>query len=658
MSSIHQLRQDLGGESEDARFAAWMEIYQSGDDEIQIERERILSGSDSILKVFFARFLAKVPEERSVDYLCRLLSDENSVVRETAKRSFERNSCESKLKKLLPLLLSPSIPVRSIAIEKLSRGGVMEAVQPLLMLFHKAFELHDNLLLNELLTAFRHLPDRIAFRSVLRCLHHEEEEIRVKVVLVLGALYELGMEPSRKYLTQSLTDPSPRVRRVILWCLKKDFSRKNLRSFLHFSAEDPDPLVRQEALLGLRHFNSRNVVGHLLAVLVREKERLVKLQCEGVLLGMPEKELVRSLRRLLGKQDEKLRAKALLLLAEFQPDSEELYRLVTERLQRSPHDRGKLPFIEALGLFNLAKVIPHLEKELKGSGPLAYAAMTSLVRLWDKGIKVDLLRYLSDLQISPLLKQIILRSFVRKGASFLASQDLLKILTQFLKDENINIRYLAAQGLMTLDPAKAFDPVLEAFLKETDQTSLKFMKEGIFQTLWRDPRQLVDAIARYRTHPEVIALFFSALKERPVSGDQFLSLLKSLALPPVGLFSSEYRHLGNDLIRFYLSHKKITLTSLLECLSDLSERWEILSSLTAFLEKEPDLRVALSADLVRQWLSDPEEDHQRTIVSLLGFSEGYEATQPLVEIVCDDQRSFLHEEAVRSLHRLIGENYA
>ncbi|MBI2501419.1 MAG: HEAT repeat domain-containing protein [Deltaproteobacteria bacterium] len=429
-------------------------------------------------------------------------------------------------------------------------------------------------------------------------------------MLVLGALYELGMEPSRKYLTQSLTDPSPRVRRVILWCLKKDFSRKNLRSFLHFSAEDPDPLVRQEALLGLRHFNSRNVVGHLLAVLVREKERLVKLQCEGVLLGMPEKELVRSLRRLLGKQDEKLRAKALLLLAEFQPDSEELYRLVTERLQRSPHDRGKLPFIEALGLFNLAKVIPHLEKELKGSGPLAYAAMTSLVRLWDKGIKVDLLRYLSDLQISPLLKQIILRSFVRKGASFLASQDLLKILTQFLKDEN-------------------------------NQASLKFMKEGIFQTLWRDPRQLVDAIARYRTHPEVIALFFSALKERPVSGDQFLSLLKSLALPPVGLFSSEYRHLGNDLIRFYLSHKKITLTSLLECLSDLSERWESLSSLTAFLEKEPDLRVALSADLVRQWLSDPEEDHQRTIVSLLGFSEGYEATQPLVEIVCDDQRSFL-----------------
>ncbi|MBI2982205.1 MAG: HEAT repeat domain-containing protein [Deltaproteobacteria bacterium] len=650
MKSSEEIRTLLSGESEDARWNTWMELYRSHDGAALEEIRKIIHGKDPLFKILFVRFLGRIAEEEAVKYLVQLLEDENQVIRDASQNAFERNRFERKNQLLLPLLHSPIPHTQRFAIEKVSLGGLMEAVPLLLSLFPKA----PGTLLSPLLTAFRFLPDERTIPLLLPLLKDPQEEPRFKTVLVFGALHEANVSQARKYLYEALDDKAPDVRKAALWGLRKPSSTRYYQKVKIISVNDPDPSVRREALKGMAPFETLETVTHLLKVLTLEKERNVRLRCEGILLGMPPALLTQGLEKLLMKDP--AYEKAIALCASLHQNPERFFNFIRDRLQSEKEEKKKISLIEALGEVGDERAIPVLRDFLNGPITAAYTAMLSLSKIWKKQTAPDLTPYLQEAGLPILLKQTVLKFIARSGRSLCRPDDTVSLLIPYLDDQNTNIRYLAFQGLAKISPESAYEALFRALPKETDPASRKYFVEHLAASGWKYLPSLIGALVKHRDEPEILSVMIRMLASLRPSAGHFLDLFEALASPPLSLQKTDLKNNLADFLVHFLESDPSLLNPVLEKLQNIPARDALLRTLLDRLRmKKRPIRWTLPFEKWRSWFVTGQPHEKTLLVELLEYGEGCQSIPFLVSLVTKSAEPSHQRAASHSLQRFIQE---
>ena len=191
MNTLEEIKENISGPSDDARFTGWMALNTSKEPEIMEEINKILLSEDAILKVLLLRFLAHVHEQRSIDYIRQMLVDHNIVVVDAAIKSFDKNKFDDKLECILSVIHCDMPKAQYFAIERLALGGVVKVADALLEMIDNA---NEELLL-VILTALRHLANRQMVKPLKHYFYDKREKIRFKT---LYALIPLGLRVLHK----------------------------------------------------------------------------------------------------------------------------------------------------------------------------------------------------------------------------------------------------------------------------------------------------------------------------------------------------------------------------------------------------------------------------------------------------------------------------
>lgn len=650
MKAIDDIVSCIRGASEDARFEAWMMLYSSTEEVQQEEIPRIISGRDNVLKMLLTRFLAFIYEEKAVVYLRDMLFDGDAEVIDAAVKAFDKNAFEGKLKKLLAVLHAPNPDARIFALERLSQGGMKEA----LPMFINMLKTADENLTAGILAGLRYLPDKRLLYEIKPYVSHENEEIRFRAGLVCGSLLEERISRARRILVKLLSDSSPRIRQAALWSLRKRPHRGDLKYLMAISSGDPDPRVRQESLLGLADFPSAQAIRQLLFVVVNDSNRMVVLKGESVLLAMPVKKLIAGLKRLLNVSDKRIVNKAMLLFAEFQKNSTSYYRYLIKGLRRAASDKEKLPYVEALGIMGRFEAVSELESLLSGSPLLSYAALIAILRIWGRREDFETLKYLTYPGFSSVMKQMVLKHFLKADNLKMYRRDLTDHFIELLSNSNLNLRYLAAQALSKVPENFIVDPLLQMMLRETDLSSIKLLRENIANILRAKPDLFPEIFERYRHNEAAVHLIFGYLREVSLSRSESLRLFTQLFTDANRFLVTEHGDEFAELICQFLTHHKLTPEDLLEALRPFDLRHTVLDTVMKILKSLQGIKLTLSVPKFMTELKARDDFSKKPLIELLAFSDSSEAIPALVSVTCDDAFLEFHQTASRGLGKVMG----
>lgn len=639
----------LGSFSEDARFSFLMEIYSGSVAETDRQIDSIYRDPDPSSKIYWARFLSHISEEKAIVYLVRLLEEKNPVVFAVAQKAFERNVFDNKWRFLKTLLQSSSDKAKEYAIEKLSQVLIRDALEEILLLLERE---EDKFLL-PILKALRFFADESGFSTVLKYLSDPREEVRFQATLAMVALYEGEYRYARKPLYKVLEDLSPQIRKAVLWGLRKRSSPRDLKIILAKVQTDPDPGVRQEAILALASYPRFQVIQFLIAVLSEEKEKSVLLKAEGVLLTMPQGLLVESLWKIIKKGGGKLRPKALQVLAEWGWGEERFVRYLLRTLSKTEGIQKQMPLLVSMGFTGNPKFIPCLAAFFQKNSVLGYAAVQSLMKIWKHHpAQVPIQRYLEDASLPPLFKQSILKQILKTGMrqDFLAT--LRPTFLKLLQDKNLNIRYLSAQVLASVTSEIVLLAVAKAILEEDDPNYSQFLKECIRKHLTKKPAWMGPLLNQYRKDQRAISLFFSVMTEANLFGEDLMLLLLSLLKSPVLFHQSSERMFLKDFLTSLFHQKKLKLELLLQRVEGIPGRDDFCILLGAALKENRALNAAAAVPILREWFPESSFEAQRAILDILSSQSDRATLSFLVSVVCHPERRGLREDATQGLKRL------
>lgn len=650
MMDVANLRRDIEGASEDARFMAFLRLYDSRAPEAKAEITRIITLSDPVLKLMFLRFLGHVGDERAISYICQMLEDDNNVVVDAAERAFDRNRYDKKLKLLTPLIASSHRRTQLIAIEHVAQVGWMDAVPLLLNLLDHP----DDELLLAVLSALRFLPSRSALVPVMKFLEFPNDEVRFRAIMVLGVIYELYDLGLYSVLMRCLQDKSAHVRQATVWSLRRKSKRRTISVFMQLSAHDVDPMVRQEAISGLQLFPTSVVIRHLLDVMMTDSNHMVTLRCESVLLGMDHEALLGGLEHIVNKSTGRLRHKAILLSAEFQRGSDRYYRFLIKGLKSATDDRDKVVYIEALGALGDRRAAQELVPYLQQSSVVAYVAMASLLKVSDE--TWPFLAYLESPDGSLLLKQMVLRYLIRRNHLVAVHQDRLeKCLLTYLEGDNINMRYLAAQVLVGISSKVAQEALLQAVQIETDPTSLRLLKGSLMDFFTKDPAGFVSFLHEKRHDAKTFATLCSMFKQLIWNGVDVVAQLPHLLSYELVETGDHYVTCCSEWLGDQIVAGRVKLDDVLRTLEHTIVIDVVLQKITTQISRVPSLQLAISPTLLRRRLEEGNDIERDAVIELMGMSHSRSSVPVLVSIVCNNQMEKFHDQASRALARITQE---
>ncbi len=626
--SLPEIRKMIEGPSEDARFSAWTELYTSNDPEVLCELDRIIASNDPILKILLIRFLGRIDEARAVSLLVRLLEDSNTVVVEAAKKGFERNRFDLKFKFLLPLVESSSKQAQYYSIEQLALGGVMDVLDLLIVQLSRA----DEPLLNQILMAFRILPEKRLIPLVLPFFNHSREEIRYKTVHVLGAVYEMGHTSARRHLLRALKDPSPRIRQASLWCLRRRKCWRDIKYLFSISLRDPDPFVRQESLSEMALFPRYRVIRQLVKILVSEKNRNVLLKGEGIVAGLAKEKLIPALKKLLKGGSIAIRNRAMILLAENSKESPFLYRYIVNQLKKTEDNREQVVLIEALGILENKKAIPLLESYLSRDPLISYVAITALLSVWKKDPNMPALDYLQKKGLNPLARQLILRDIVRYRPASLNTPEMEDCLVSLLQDVHLNVRYLATQALSLIQSQRAFEPMVITLQAESDPTTFKLLKQSVIASVKQNPKLLVQTITKFEDDQKIVKTLLELMKEVILDKETACQLLRSLFEPPLSLLGTSFHHDAMVFVLNHLAQKRISFDEILDVVEKSRERIHFITSIAKAYARGDYFSSHLPFDRLKKWFDEGSSEEKEALIELFGASQLKEAQSCLIAI--------------------------
>lgn len=643
MLDLVEFRKRIEGDSEDLRFEAWMNLYSSAELKAREEVEAIIKGTDPILKILLARFLARVYEDRALEYLCRLLCDSNLVVVDIAIRCFEKNLHENRIAKLLPVIRAPLFKAQAFAIEKLCLGNVPESLDPLLGLLQQA----QDTLLEHILSCLRHLPDKRLIPVVKKFLTHASQKVRFHAIMVLGSLYEAGHFECRKYLVEALGDSHPRIRQAILWVFRKVPARSDLRHFLHFSREDPDSNVRQEALLGLTVFPNSRVVQHLLKLLVSDKDRMVILKGEAVLLSIPQKKLIRGLKKVLKDREFAVKSKAVVMFSEFHPAlSRGYYVFLMKEIRGARSTKEKIPFIQSLGIAGFAEALPYLKEMIHAPDHLlGYTAMVSLLKIYSRSLVFPILEILRDDKLSDLLKQMAMKYFVKVADRSQFTTELLLFLKDYLNSPRINLRYLAARVLIASEDEHFLQPLFEMILSEPDPSIRQLLRDYVTQAIAKNPKLFLKTARIFCHEAQAMQALFAFFQEALLPADKIFQFLQDC-------FKADYAELlllfPQDFVRIFerfLRRGEISFVTLMDLMDTTSHQSILLPDLFRRLEAHEGMNPVVRARDWQRWLHEAKHLDPVLVIQFMSLVPGRETLGMLMGILSDSLKSAWHEAA-------------
>lgn len=650
--NIQEIRNRIEGDSADSRFEAWALLYSSLEPEASQEMESIMTGSDPILKILLARFLSRVYEDKAVEYLCRMLCDTNSVVIDIVIRCFEKNLYEAKLPKLLAVLNAPVYKAQSFAIEKLCLGNVPEILDPLLTLLKAA----HNQLLEHILSCLRHLPDKRLMSVAKKFLIHESQKVRFHAIMVLGSLYETGHGECRKYLVAALKDPHPRIRQAILWVFRKISTRSDLKYFLCFSRQDPDSNVRQEALLGLAAFPISRVVQHLLKLLVSDEDRMVILKGEAVLLSIPQKKLIRGLKKVLKDREFAVKSKAVVMFSELHPALSQGYHVfLMKEIRAARSTREKIPFIQSLGIAGFAEAIPYLQEQTHSPDQvLSYTAMVALLKIYSRSISFPILEILRDELLSDLLKQMAMKYFIKVADRSQLTRELMVFLLDYLGSPCINLRYLAVRVLIASEDDRFLEPLFGMIIAETDPSIKQLLREYMIQAIAKNSLLFLKISKLFCLHRQPMTTLFAFFDEAFLQRESVRQFVKNCFDPAyaelLSLFPHEFAHIFQKLLK----HHDVTLVQLMDLMDTVPQNSILLEELQRLLETGTQLNPVVTRGDWHRWVYESKELDRVSLVRLMRLVPNHDTLGMLMGILADPAQSTLHETARLALRQRIG----
>lgn len=651
MTQATEILGRLPGMSEDARFEALKGLVSDPDHANKKAFEDAISASSPLVKLLYVRFLGRWRDEAALNSLIGLFFDANPAVIEACRKAFDRHQDPRKWGRLIPVLGAPVREARHYAVDRLGQGAVRQAVMPLLRLLAS----NTDETVERVLSALRHLPEKVFLEDIPAYLHHSREGVRFKAALVMAALYEEGYGKARYVLTHALKrDGASRVRQAAAWGLRRRKSKRDLELFMACSVGDPDPMVRQECLLALGAFPSPRVISHLLGVLVNEKDRMVVLKGEGVLFSVPVPKLTKALSRIYRSADRALSVKALLMFAELEEESRPFSRYLVRRLAKARQDGDKLPYIEAIGLLRRHDALPMLESLLGSSPLIAYAAMAAIVRIWGNDAGFPALRYLSDPGLSALIKQMVIKNFVRNESWPADDPGLMRMFHELLSSENLNLRYLSAVALSRFPNEQAFEPLLDMLLRETDPSSLRLLKDSVAHMFTGNPGLFAAAFEKYGKDPGAVALLLSYLEDVRLSSENIHALFGALFAEFSDATPIVNRKILYKTLFHFVSHRLISLAQVLDIVIKSGKRAEAAAFLAERLREHPGLRLDVPVGALVSEFEDGSRFARADVLEFLSRGDPGEAVPALATIVARRDYAEYHSQAARGLRLLTG----
>lgn len=659
MTTWEEIRQ-FHGMSEDARFTGWMEIYSSPSDEAREILQKILSSEDTKLKYLFIRFLIHRHERRAVHYLQELMLDANPQIVKAAIHAFEKNQCPAKIQELIPVLKAPLPLAQGYAIDTLSQSRCSESLPHLHRMIVEAGEKttetpEPNEVLPKLLSSLRLFMDKKSLPILIPFLKNECEEIRLKAVQSLGAFYASGILSLRKRLLRMISDDSPRVRQAILYALSRRPMRRDLSLTLRLLKSDPDPSLRREALIHLSHFPTPPVIRHILQILTESHDPAQILKCESLLLRMPEKRLIPGLRKIIRKERGEIRNRALIILAGLsglQKDSQECFHLLVQSL-KTETIQEKVPILEAFGRLQNQRAIPILEEYLHSPFLTSYTAMTSLIQIWNRLETVPFLKYLSDPDLEPLLKQSVLKNLIRRGGHYPYDKGLLDCLMGFFRGDRLNLRILSAQALVHSREPEFLQRLLEGILEENNPVFTPLIGQYFHHFFQADLGRFIASCMNLPKKRPLLNPLFSIMQNVSVSDEEAQSLLSVFFGLYDPLPDPSCSSLIMERIISWLLAGKITVPRLIQELNATTARGFWLNLLAKHLEIHSGRRIEFPFAPLKAWLQDQDKTVRRSAVRLMGSGGGRPSLPVLVSMICNPQAETLHKEAAQALGKLI-----
>jgi HEAT repeat protein len=646
--NLDQLRNRIESRSEDERYSAWLELYGSRAPEALEEIKKIITGADPLLKITLARFLAQMHESKAVHYLVELLEDETPEVFEGARIAFEKNLFPFKLDVLFPRVKSKSRDARYYAIEKLATARKFVVVDPLIELLHGP----DEIDLLVALSALRFLPHRGLVPHLIPLLSDPREEVRFRTILVFDALNENYYLLSRKVFFVAFRDLAPRVRHAAIWSLRKTPTSKSIRYLTDLSLNDADPMIRQEALLALGAFPTSSVMTHLLTVLVKETVVMVSLKAEAVLLRMPYDALFRGLKKNLNHKNNAVASKALSLLADLKIHKSYTFSYIRKALGQSKDDKRKIHLIESLGRLGVTDAIPILEAFITQSPILGYTAMLALVRLYPTSTAEPLVKTMINPKINIVIKQIIMKHLIRHGSKMRFPQTLVQSLLSYLKDPNLQMRYLACEALQYTSDPSILEHLFETLLKETDATIIKRITTTLVAIFRNNPANIPGLFELNLHNQAAVAHLVDILRSYCETHEQTTRLLRELLSGNLRLLDTAHRAHMLDLIWFLLNKHLITLNELLA----LMDRQETIEGLLRFLITQLHASKHISLELpfgqLNQLMSQDNPELQQLVIELSAYANSLEAIPLIVKSLNKPGLDYLQKPGVEAIRHL------
>lgn len=666
ISNIDQLQEAFKDANDDEKFLIWSKIYKDSVKTNTAEPhtlelsliEKIIQSDQAILKISLCRFLAHVEEENVIRYIINLFFDKNEVVIENAIKAFDKNHYDGKVNFLLPALNAPNRLAQFFAIEKLTIHGIEESIPILIRLIPSASEA----LLQKILGGFRFLPDRRAIFDIVPLTEDPRDNIRFQAILAMSALYESGYRKAFKSILHHTEDPYTAIRQAVFWTLRRVPKKENRKYFLKAFEKDPEPLVRQEAVLGLSLYPSKYSISKLIDIYLKEKDRLVQLKAEAVLLAVPLRILKPCFNKFLRKKDSHIRQKIIPLYAYFRQGSKQYAQYLAKQLSQTQKETEKLAIIEAIGIISHKNSTAVLEKNLYNSVLVAYAAMSSLIRINHSEKSFPLLKYLQDSKIPELCQQIALKHYLKIASPQHKPSGIINALIKLLNHPTLNMRYLASQALVKFDEPSAFAPFARSLLNEKDPTASKLLETSLIQFIEKYQEKLLPSMSELINDHKALLQVLALFKKCRLSGKEFLSLWPKLAETPLDLLKSnadEQEALVN--IAFPLIKNQIILyNDLVQSLASQDSKNKLIRLLHRKLKKEKDFHFPIHFIPPKDWGIEEELLSDRILI--LGYSNNNLQIKQLVRIICHTKHESNRKAAQIALNHITehlpGENAA
>lgn len=640
--------------SEDESFRLWSDIYdrstistlKSSD---LATFDDILLNSDDVLKIYMCRFLAHKEAEQAVLYLLELMKSKNTTVQENAIKAFQKNKYANKIR-LLVKIISFDIPQTSLnfAMDSLATHAVFEAVLPLMNLLRTPGIGTE--LIEKILQAFRHIPDKRIWTDLKPFLQDKSESVRFFALTALGALYENGFIRARKYILSHINDHSSRIRQAMVWSLRRRSHRRDWTIFWNIITSDPDPQVRQEAVLSMNNYPSRNTIIRLIRCQSKEKNRVVQLKIQAVLLAMPHNLLLRILRSEIKTTDIEYRTILMKLYVYFESDKQYCYSHLSKIYSSAASDKERLHIIETVGLLKYQESLTWLNSLLNKQALLSYTAMTAIIKVWgNHNPDFPIMSYLKSENLNETTKQVALKHFVKVARDETLTKDIINHLVELLNHSQFNIRYLAAQGLAKSNDQTIFIPFVLNLLKEEDPTAKKLTRSSLIQYVRNHPSEIVPLLNKISGLKQAEETVFELIVDSHLPSHKIIELWPYFFTT----FSKEKLQCHIDSIcripiAAILATQGLILEDLLRAIPELELQDLVLTTVYKLLESRNTKNLHAPIQLFEARIQNNIAISEH-VLKILSYSQNHAPVALLTRLLCLEQYNHLHEFSAKLL---------